>query len=151
MHVVEALDASSGRVLVHQEGCIAGRVFAAFVRQLVAAYPDAQQVYLIWDTWPVHRCAELQAVLTQFPQLQVVALPTYAPWLNPIEKRWRKLRQDLTALHQLARDWKQCSCAPRRSLSRSLMAPWTCCTMSVYEARASWQCLFALPNYRFRL
>jgi hypothetical protein len=37
--------------------------------------------------------------------LHVVSLPTYAPWLNPIEKLWRKFRQDVDYLHDLADDW----------------------------------------------
>jgi transposase len=32
-------------------------------------------------------------------------LPTYAPWLNPIEKLWRWLRQDVLKRHRLAGDW----------------------------------------------
>jgi DDE superfamily endonuclease len=34
--------------------------------------------------------------------IQVVPLPTYASWLNPIEKLWRKLKQELVHLHRLA-------------------------------------------------
>jgi hypothetical protein len=36
--------------------------------------------------------------------IQRVGLPTYASWLNPIEQRWRKLRQELTHLHSFADD-----------------------------------------------
>ena len=32
----------------------------------------------------------------------MVRLPTYASWLNPIEKLWRKLKQELVHLHRLA-------------------------------------------------
>lgn len=33
-------------------------------------------------------------------------LPTYAPWLNPIEKLWRWLRQQVLTLHRLAGEWE---------------------------------------------
>ena len=36
--------------------------------------------------------------------IQLVPLPTYASWCNPIEKVWRKLRQELTHLHLWAAD-----------------------------------------------
>lgn len=36
--------------------------------------------------------------------IQLVPLPTYASWCNPIEKLWRKLRQELTHLHRWADD-----------------------------------------------
>ena len=31
-------------------------------------------------------------------------LPTYAPWLNPIEKLWRKLKQEFLYMHRYAAD-----------------------------------------------
>ena len=34
-------------------------------------------------------------------------LPTYAPWLNPIEKLWRWLRQDVLKMHRLASRWSE--------------------------------------------
>jgi len=36
--------------------------------------------------------------------IQLIPLPTYASWCNPIEKLWRKLRQELTHLHLWAAD-----------------------------------------------
>ena len=34
--------------------------------------------------------------------LRLVPLPTYASWLNPIEKLWRWLRQEVVHLHPWA-------------------------------------------------
>ena len=34
--------------------------------------------------------------------IQLVPLPTYASWCNPIEKLWRQLRQELLHLHRFA-------------------------------------------------
>ena len=107
MRVVGALEAWWGKVHVHQEAHISGSVFAAFVRRLDQAYPQAECIHLIWDNWPVHSSHEVQAVLAQVPRVHVIALPTYAPWLNPIEKLWRRFRQNFSAMHQMASDWKQ--------------------------------------------
>jgi hypothetical protein len=38
---------------------------------------------------------------------QLVLLPTYAPWTNPIEKLWRWLRQDVIHLHRYADRWDE--------------------------------------------
>jgi transposase len=45
------------------------------------------------------------ATVAALPRLEAVWLPTYAPWLNPIEKVWRWLRQDVLKLHRLASTW----------------------------------------------
>jgi hypothetical protein len=37
--------------------------------------------------------------------IQLVFLPTYASWLNPIEKLWRWLRQDVLHCHRYRQDW----------------------------------------------
>jgi hypothetical protein len=39
--------------------------------------------------------------------IQIVQLPTYASWCNPIEKLWRWLKQDLIHLHRYAHDLDQ--------------------------------------------
>ena len=40
------------------------------------------------------------------PRIQLLQLPTYAPWTNPIEKLWRWVRQSVLHLHGLAEDWE---------------------------------------------
>jgi hypothetical protein len=37
--------------------------------------------------------------------IQLLFLPTYASWLNPIEKLWRWLRQQVIHLHGFSDDW----------------------------------------------
>lgn len=37
--------------------------------------------------------------------IQVVPLPTYAPWTDAAEKLWRKLRQEYLNLHRLSDEW----------------------------------------------
>ena len=48
---------------------------------------------------------DVLSALKQWPRIEPVWLPTYAPWLNPIEKLWRWLRQDVLKLHRLAGVW----------------------------------------------
>ena len=47
----------------------------------------------------------LMASLETLPRLEPVWLPTYAPWLNPIEKLWRWLKETIIKMHRLASDW----------------------------------------------
>ena len=37
--------------------------------------------------------------------IQLLCLPTYASWLNPIEKLWRWLKQEVVHLHPYSDDW----------------------------------------------
>jgi transposase len=81
------------------------RQIIQFYGQVARAYPHAERVYLIEDNWNVHSDPQVLTALHAWPHLRVVWLPTYAPWLNPIEKLWRWLRQDVLKLHRLVNDW----------------------------------------------
>jgi hypothetical protein len=104
--LVGTLDACSGRVL-HADGYIIGRKqLIAFYGQIERAYPRAERIYVVQDNWSVHRHDDVLASLRQRPRITPVWLPTYAPWLNPIEKLWRWLKQDVLYMHRLADDWQ---------------------------------------------
>jgi hypothetical protein len=103
--IIGALNALTGRV-DYLDGYIVGRAkVIAFYQQLAQAYPDATRIYVVQDNWSIHRHEEVLAAVQQLPQIEPVWLPTYAPWLNPIEKLWRWLRQDVLKLHRWADDW----------------------------------------------
>jgi transposase len=73
-----------------------------FCQRLARAYPQARRCFVARDDWSIHRPEEEQRGLAALPQLAAVWLPTCAPWLNPIERRRRWLRQDVHKLHRLA-------------------------------------------------
>lgn len=50
--------------------------------------------------------AGITEAIEAYPQVGPVWLPTYTPWLNPIEKLWRWGRQDILKLHRVACDPK---------------------------------------------
>ena len=97
-----------------------------------AAYRGARRLYVVQDNWPVHYHPDLlvalepQRLLRRWPPkrppawpdtpspaaarkwghlrlpVQLVPLPTYASWTNPIEKLWRWLKADALHLHRRA-------------------------------------------------
>ena len=90
------------------DGYIVGRQqVLQFYAQLDRTYPAAELLYVIQDNWNIHTHPEVLAALARYPRIQPVWLPTYAPWLNPIEKLWRWLRQDILKLHRWVEDWPQ--------------------------------------------
>lgn len=105
--LIGALNALSGR-LDYLDAYIVGREkVIAFYRQLLLAYPKARRIYVVQDNWSIHTHADVLSALAEMPQIEPIWLPTYAPWLNPIEKLWRWLRESVLKLHRLAGNWKE--------------------------------------------
>ena len=103
--IIGGLNAWTGQVN-YLDAYIVGRAkVIAFYQQVAQVYHTAAQIYVVQDNWSIHRHDEVMAALAHLPQIEPVWLPTYAPWLNPIEKLWRWLRQDVLKLHRLAGDW----------------------------------------------
>ena len=106
MRVVGFLDAVSGRA----QGWDFNRVTAPRLRQCwlraAQSYPQAKVIYLVIDNWPVHFHPKALEALVDDPRLEIINLPTYAPWLNPIEKLWRLLRQQVAHAHPWCDDFR---------------------------------------------
>lgn len=53
------------------------------------------RLLVIWDGSPIHRRAEVQAVVTEARgKVHLEPLPAYAPDLNPVEWLWKHLKRD---------------------------------------------------------
>jgi DDE superfamily endonuclease len=101
-----ALNPLTGQVDYLDNYIIGREKVIACYGQLVEAYPRARRLYAIQDNWSIHRHPDVLEALRAWPQIEPIWLPTYAPWLNPIEKLWRWLRQEVLHLHRLADDWR---------------------------------------------
>jgi transposase len=54
-------------------------------------------VYVAWDNATTHQDDEVEAVVRAAAgRLVLLYLPTYSPWLNPIELLWRHFRREVT-------------------------------------------------------
>ena len=126
--VLGTLDASNGRVLFFQAPKISVSDHTSFYKRVREAYPDAERIWIVQDNNPVHFHPNLRVALeeqvspftftlppnwSEKPKewaikrfehwklpIQLVQIPTYAPWCNPIEKLWRKFKQDLIHNHR---------------------------------------------------
>jgi transposase len=104
---IGALNALTGQVH-YLAGSIVGRQqVMKFYTQLDRAYPTVDRLYMIQDNWNIHTHPDVLTALERYPRLKPVWLPTYAPWLNPIEKLWRWVRQDILKMHRWVEDWPQ--------------------------------------------
>jgi putative transposase len=69
---------------------------AEFLRLLLKKHPK-QTIYIAWDNANTHLAGEVDQVLQEANgRLVLLYLPTYSPWLNPIEMLWRHLRREVT-------------------------------------------------------
>ena len=129
--VIATLDALTGRVIYLQRAHLKLNVIVDFFLKVVEAYSGYETLYIVLDNWPVHFHPDVLAALQpqDFPwplhcpsnwpteprpsarrlnlPIKLVQLPTYASWTNPIEKLWRKLKQELLHLHRFANRWKE--------------------------------------------
>lgn len=105
MRIVGYLNATSGAVHGEDMSTVSARRLARSVAQLSQWYPRAEKIYLVWDNWPVHRHRLVEKALAAQNRVEVLWLPTYAPWLNAIEKLWRWMRQRLIHAHPWCDDF----------------------------------------------
>jgi transposase len=93
-----AFDFSSGRCFLWQQGKCNGEQTALFLEQLSAWLGEEERpVILIWDGAPWHRSQQVQDKAHQLG-LHLLPLPGYSPDLNPVERLWQWLREDVTQL-----------------------------------------------------
>lgn len=104
--VVGALDAVTGQVIWASRSIMGVDGLRAWLRQLRAAYGPARHLTLIWDHWPVHTHPAVVARAAE-ERITLLPLPTYAPWLNPIEKLWLRLKAAVLRLHPWADRWDE--------------------------------------------
>lgn len=128
---IGALNAHTGDVIYQQVESATVLATHEFYTEVYHRYPNAEHIYIIQDNRPVHLHERLLeallpqtssfnkplppswlekgstkiAKLDQLP-IEILQLPTYAPWTNPIEKLWRWVRQSVLHLHRLTDDWK---------------------------------------------
>lgn len=127
--IAATMNGYTGQVTYMQGYHIGIRQLLQLYQQVVLTYPRAKLICIAQDNWPVHYhpdlCVALQPQAWKWPPklpsnwpveaspkakhlnlpIQLLPLPTYASWTNPIEKLWRNLRQEVLHLHRFADDW----------------------------------------------
>lgn len=105
--IAGALDTLNGQVTAIQRSAITVSVLKDFIANwadgMYAQWPRLQHLYLAMDNWPVHHHPDV-LLAAQQAGVTPLFLPTYASWLNPIEKLWRWLRQEVVHSHPHVND-----------------------------------------------
>jgi len=93
---IGAVNYHSGETLVLVRRRKRRKEIAELLEALVDKHPD-KTVYVAWDNATTHEDEEVEDVVRAAAgQLILLYLPTYSPWLNPIEMLWRHFRREVT-------------------------------------------------------
>jgi len=140
------MDAESGRLFYRQKPSVGREKLTDLYREMAETY-QGECLWVVQDNTPFHFHTDvLQALETQiWPRahpafeysrpskwpdpteaalshgelpVQIVPLPTYASWLNPIERLWRWLKQEVLHLHPFAGNWEKLKRGVRSFLER---------------------------------
>ena len=82
-----ALDVATGKVLSQCKRRHRHQEFLAFLRHIDRNVPEELDVHLVVDNYATHKHAKVKAWLAKRPRYQIHYTPTYASWLNQVE-RW---------------------------------------------------------------
>jgi hypothetical protein len=95
----------TGQVHYLQRDKFGKLAMAELYRLARRVYPQ-RKIFVIQDNVPFHYCDNVLATAAEL-DITPVFLPTYASWLNPIEKLWRWLKADVLHGHEFAHDYKR--------------------------------------------
>jgi transposase len=105
--IVGALNVLTGQVNYLDNYIVGRKQLIEMYRQIANIYSHARRIWVVQDNWSIHQHPDVLESLQSWPQIEPVWLPTYSPWLNPIEKLWRWLRQDVLKMHRWVADHKK--------------------------------------------
>jgi transposase len=96
MNAYGAYDFTHGECFLWQNGWCNGEETVNFLRALVAWRAGMEgRLVLIWDNAPCHVAKRVTAEAARLG-VEIVNLPGYSPDLNPIERLWDWMREEVT-------------------------------------------------------
>ncbi len=102
--VVGAINVNTGEVEFMMNDKIGKKALKKFWQQINENSLGKDVIYLIMDNWPVHFVDDVVEKAENLG-INLIRLPTYAPWTNPIEKLWLWLKRDILFLHRNSSYW----------------------------------------------
>jgi transposase len=93
---IGAVNYHTGETVVQFQRHKRRREIAQLLEALLEKHPKGT-IYVAWDNASTHEDDEVEAVVRAAAgRLVLLYLPTYSPWLNPIEMLWRYFRGEVT-------------------------------------------------------
>jgi transposase len=104
--IAGSLEVNSGVLIARQRNHFTVQEMYYYFRFVERHYPKAERITIALDNWPVHFHAfVLEELAKHKSRIELLPLPTYAPWTNPTEKVWGLLAKDVLNQHAFVEDW----------------------------------------------
>lgn len=93
---IGAVNYHTGETIIQFQRHKRRKEIALLLEALREKHPN-ETIYVAWDNADTHADDEVEAVVRAAAgRLVLLYLPTYSPWLNPIEMLWRHFRREVT-------------------------------------------------------
>lgn len=105
-YLAGALHSDTGRVHYVGGSRKCSDLFINLLETLRRTYRRAKTITLVVDNYIIHKSRKVERWLEKNTKFRLLFLPTYSPWLNPIELLWLSLHETITRNHQCRYMWQ---------------------------------------------
>lgn len=95
VNIIGAINLKTHEVQHRQVKWVNGESIEAFLQQLIDANPDAENIHIIWDNAGYHKSEQILSFIKD-TKITPHYLPPYSPNLNPIERLWKIMHENVT-------------------------------------------------------
>ena len=95
VNLIGAINLDGHHIEYRQVDWVNGESIKAFLNQMLEANPAAEKIHLFWDNAGYHKSKEIQ-LFVKDTKIILHYLPPYSPNLNPIERLWKIMHEQVT-------------------------------------------------------
>lgn len=131
-----ALDVANGTVIGQCKARHRHQEFLSFLRHIERNVPEELDIHLVMDNYATHKHPKVRAWFVKRPRFHVHFTPTYASWLNQVE-RWFGIISQRAIKRGSFRNVKELTARIERFIERHNANPapfmWTATAESIFE------------------
>ncbi|WP_437215559.1 IS630 family transposase [Pectobacterium sp. LFLA-215] len=105
-YLAGALHSGTGRIHYVGGSKKCSDLFINLLETLRRTYRRAKTITLVVDNYIIHKSRKVERWLEKNTKFRLLFLPTYSPWLNPIELLWLSLHETITRNHRCRYMWQ---------------------------------------------
>ena len=95
VNLIGAINLANYQIQSRQVDWVNAESIPVFLKQLIAANPLAKTIHIIWDNAGYHKSKDILSFIST-TNIKLHYLPPYSPNLNPIERLWKIMHENVT-------------------------------------------------------